>query len=216
MFKLGLIMADRRVTGALLALFCLAAFPAFAEVRGSMKIGLSTHYVWPTGDADRLDPAADYGVVFHYRLTALTSISAGLEQLSFRAPLKVNGSDKGIQFATTALLAGARFEPKLDLAIRPYAEAGVGYQSWQTHPDPSGMASRSGGGMLYFAGGGLTYDFRHALTASFNLRYLYLPMQEHLEVEAVSKLNGKYRVTSAPFENVGLATAGVELEWRFK
>ncbi|HUT54260.1 MAG TPA: outer membrane beta-barrel protein [bacterium] len=209
---------ERKWAAAAVLLAALAVgAPARADGgKGAMQIGLSSHCLWPQADADSLDPAFDYGVIFHYWLNSTTSIMAGVEMLSLNAPLLVDGKDEGITFSTTALMAGVRYRPKIDLWLRPYAELGVGYQSWQTNPGLSELKSRSGSSVLYFAGGGLSYDFRHALTAGVNVRYLYFPMNENLESRALHKTGKKYNVTTDPFENVGFVTAGVELVWKFK
>jgi opacity protein-like surface antigen len=219
MFKFSLIM-ERMGAGLAAAALLAALFPgspARAEAaKGTMQIGLASHYVWPQADADRLEPAADYGVIFHYWLNSTTSIMAGVDMLSFHAPLEVDLKDEGLTFSTTTIMAGVRYNPRIDLWIRPYAELGLGYQSWQIKPGPSGITSRSGSSVLYFAGAGLSYDFRQAFTAGLNLRYIYFPMNEGLDVSAVHKTGKKYDVTRDTFNDVGFLTAGVELVWKFK
>ena len=216
MSKFNLIMERKGAAAALIAALLLG-FAARAEGgKGTMQIGLSSHYLGPQADAHPLDPAFDYGVIFHYWLNSTTSILAGMEMLTLDGPFLVDGKDKGISFTATALLAGVRYNPRIDLWLRPYGEAGLGYQSWQTKPGQDQIPSRSGSSVLYFAGAGLSYDFRHALTAGVNARYLYFPMQESLESSAVQKTGKKYDVTRDRFENVGFVTAGVELVWRFK
>jgi opacity protein-like surface antigen len=210
-------MGKKKAAALAAALLLLASAPALAEGgKGTMQIGLSCHYLWPQGDASVFDPAPEYGAIFHYWLNTTTSIMAGVEMISLTAPLEVNGNNEGLNFNTYALMAGGRYQPKLDFRVKPYVELGVGYQNWTLNPDPSFIDSRSGASVLYFAGGGLNYDFRHVLTAGLNVRYLYYPMIERLEREAVPRAGGRYNVISEPFKNVGFVTAGFELVWKFK
>jgi hypothetical protein len=204
---------------AALALFLALAFsgPALAEVgKGTMQIGLSTHYVWPQMDVKDFEPNYDWGLVFHYWLNRTTTIMVGFEQLEFEVPFEVDGEDEDLGFSTGVLELGVRYQARVDLLAKPYVEAGLGYQTWTIDPGADFLDSRNGGRVIYFAGAGLSGQLGYWFAASLNLRYFYMPMNDEIEREAVSVGVDTYAVDEDPLENLGFFSAGVELVWRFK
>jgi len=194
---------------------------ALAEGKGSIEFGLSSHFNVPVADAADFDPALNnnyVGLIFHYWLNDTTSVMAGLSELSFPASIEVNGSGEEFRYGTWVLFGGVRYRPELDIIARPYIEAGLGYQSWRTYDVPDMIDERSGGALAYYAGAGLEYDLLHTMTAGLNLRYLYTPMNDRIETEAVSDpLNpGIWDVEKSPLEQVGFVSVGIELTYRFR
>jgi len=204
---------------AALALFMALAFscPALAELsKGTMQVGLSTHYLWPQMDVSEFEPNYDWGLVFHYWLNRTTTIMVGFEQLEFDAPFEVDGEDEGLSFSTGVLELGIRYQARVDLWAKPYFEAGIGYHTWTIDPGADFLDSRTGGRIAYFAGTGLAVQLGYSFAAGVNLRYLYMPMSDAIEREAVSTGGGGYLVEEDPLENPGFLSAGVEIVWRFK
>lgn len=203
-----------RLLAAVLALAGATAFavPARAE-KGAMEIGLAARYAWPQMDLSRLEPGLDYGVIFHYWLNSTTTVDVGIDSLTHRAPLMVDGAEQDLIFQTYVVEVGMRYRPKLDFFLQPFAELGVGYQFWSVDLEPSALDDRSGSAMAYYAGLGLDYPFLGQFSAGIDARYWYLPMQESLE-EKVSAIGGDE--TKTDLRNAGFLAAGIELTWKFK
>lgn len=206
----------KRYWTMLLFLFSFLICSPSPASRGAMEIGLSSHYAWPQMDMDEFDPAPNYGFFFHYWLNDTTSFELGFEQLAFQGPLKVDGNDKGMVFDVGVILFGIRYRPEVDFLFKPYLEGGFGYQTWKTKPGTSIIEGRNGGTVAYFAGTGLDYEFYHAVTAGLNLRYLYMPMNEKIESEAITIGPDLYDIKDTKLEMAGYPSAGLELVWRFK
>ncbi len=215
------VLAVRMMRGAvslalIMILALLVSSPVVAGGKGSMEIGLSSHYCVAFQDADHFEPSIDYGLIFHYWLNDTTTILGGFEQMRFTVPLEVDGSDDDLVFQTGLLYAGVRYRPEIDFFMKPYVGAGIGYQTWNTDTLPSGYDRRDGGSMIYFGDGGLDYEFARVVTLSFNVRYYHLGISDRIESELFTTTTGDYLVDYDPFRSVSLGTAGIELTWRFR
>jgi len=200
---------------ALFAIIFSAETAQAAKSKGTMEIGLSSHYNIPEQDVEDMDPAMGYGIVFHYWLTSTTTVTGTLDYMSYEWPFEVEGEDEGLDYTTWILGVGVRYRPELDLWIRPYGEAGIGYQTWTSYPGVTGIDSRNGGSVAYYGGLGFDRELFHAFTLGFNARYVYTPMNDRLESEAW-RSGGEYRLDKTPIREVGYVTAGLELTWTFR
>lgn len=212
MFNLHLI--DRKWAAVAAILFFLFLPLTSRAEKGTMQIGLASHWAAPQMDLSELDPGLAYGLIFHYWLNDTTTIVVGYEEFRFDGPLEIDGEDEGLEFTTNVIMFGARYRPEVDFFLGPYLEMGVGYQTWKVNPDP--LDSRSGGTMAYLAGVGIEQDILHAVTLSAGLRYLYMPMGEKIETEATMVAADTYEVEKDELVDGGYITAGVELVWKFK
>jgi len=197
----------------------LGAFWLSASARaekGAMELGLSGRWAWPQQDAGDFDPGLGYGFIFHYWLTRTTSIEAAYDYLQFQGPLPVDGEDKGQTYTASVIEAGVRYRPPVDFLLKPYVEGGAAYQFWEIKPGLSALEGISGANFAAFAGAGAEYEVLPTVTLGVGCRYLYLPMQTHLDHEVRTLAPGKYAIREVPFENVGIVSAGVELTWRFR
>jgi len=206
----------RLLPAVALAAAVLAAFPARAQQKGAMQIGLAARYTWPGMDLQTLEPAPDYGLIFHYFLTSTTSIDVNVDYLMLSKSLDAPGGHADLDYTMGDLAFGMRYRPKLDLVVRPFAEGGLGYEFWSSKLDVSGAQTRTGNSIIYYAGLGYDWEFAEDFTMTTTARYYYLPLREHLEDEVVTSAGGAQRVHSADVLNASLMTAGIELTWRFK
>lgn len=183
--------------------------------KGTMELGLAAHYNVPQQDVSDLEPGMGYNIVFHYWLTSTTTVTGTLDYMSYEWPLEVDGEDESLDYTAWVLSVGIRYRPELDLWVRPYGEAGLGYQSWTTYPGVSGIDSRQGGSVAYYAGLGFERELFHAFTVGFNARYFYMPMNERLESEARST-GGDYKIDKTSIRDVSFMNAGLEFTWKFR
>lgn len=199
-----------------MALATLAGGTARAEGKGSMEIGLASHYNFPTLDAAEFEPNYDFGVIFHYWLNDETSLMAGFNQMTFLVPIKVQGDDDDFLYNSGVIFGGFRHRPEVDFFVSPYFELGLGYQTWQTAESPSAFDDRDGSSIAYYGGFGWDYDILHTVTLTTSFRYLHMAMEERIERKAYLNQNGGWEVDKEDLKGFGVYSAGIELTWRFK
>jgi opacity protein-like surface antigen len=187
-----------------------------AAGKGAMEIGLAAYYGWPTGDAQEFEPNYSYGMVFHYWLNDTSTVLVGWDMMSHEVPFTVDGEDENFLYNALVLYVGARYRPEVDIFFKPYLEGGMGYQMWSTNRVPKMVDEREGSSVAYFAGTGWEYDLAHTFTVGTSFRYYYMVMAEKMEERSVTTGPDSRKKYKDPFVNVGFATAGIELTWRFK